>query len=270
MTNSRHEHDSSFLIWWREYFVLPTLPSAGIGVSKSIDTPATNRTHQIFVPWSESVFVYALTLPWPDRSNSISPFSVPISKLTPHRAAHRISELNRFLYFRISGVSLVMSCDVGVTFTLTWLSRRDGPEPPAPNPNVKKLRCFCCKAYACGGNNCCEEDEKLLFLFSADEDGDDDKFINLLWLGIFGWEMCCCCILLTSCLVGVDGFDNVELGDDGFKINDLDGVEWTELTAARYCQREIGEKKRRRKKKREKKNFEFVFLSKWKCYRRMK
>lgn len=82
------------------------------------------------------------TLPCPDRSSSISPFSVPISKFTPHKAAHRISELKRFLYLRISGVSLVMSCDVGVTFTLTWLSRRDGSEPPAPNPNVKKLLCF--------------------------------------------------------------------------------------------------------------------------------
>lgn len=187
------------------------------------------------------------TLPWPDRSKSISPFSVPINKFTPHRAAHRISELNRFLYFRISGVSLVMSWDVGVTFTLTWLSRRDGPEPPAPNPNVKKLRCFCCKAYACGGNNCWEEDEKLLFLFSADDDGDADKFINLLWLGIIGWEMWCCCWkLATNCLVGVDEFEfNVVFGDEGFKINDLDGVEWTELTAARYCERNEKEKKKK-------------------------
>ncbi|KAI9587033.1 hypothetical protein GQX74_002880 [Glossina fuscipes] len=50
-------------------------------------------------------------------------------------AAHRISELKRFLYFRISGVSLEASCDVGVTLTLTCDSRRDGPEPPAPKPN---------------------------------------------------------------------------------------------------------------------------------------
>lgn len=52
--------------------------------------------------------------------------------------------------------------------------------------------------------------------------------------------------------MGVDGFDNVELGDDGFKINDLDGVEWTELTAARYCQREIREKKEEDKTRNEK------------------
>lgn len=43
MTDNRHEHDSFFLIWWRECFVLPTLPSAGIGVSKSIDTPAMQK-----------------------------------------------------------------------------------------------------------------------------------------------------------------------------------------------------------------------------------
>uniref|UniRef100_A0A1A9UL75 Uncharacterized protein n=1 Tax=Glossina austeni TaxID=7395 RepID=A0A1A9UL75_GLOAU len=75
----------------------------------------------------------------PERSNSIRPFSVPINKFTPQSAAHRISELKRFLYFRISGVSLEASCDVGVTLTLTCDSRRDGPEPPAPKPNVKKL-----------------------------------------------------------------------------------------------------------------------------------
>ena len=35
---------------------------------------------------------------------------------SPHKAAQRISELKRFLYFRISGVSLSMT--VGATFTL--------------------------------------------------------------------------------------------------------------------------------------------------------
>lgn len=45
------------------------------------------------------------------------PFSVPMRRLTPHNAAHKISELNLFLYFRISGVSDVMSCVVGVTLT---------------------------------------------------------------------------------------------------------------------------------------------------------
>lgn len=70
----------------------------------------------------------------------------------PQRAAHNISELNLFLYFRISGVSDVISaCDVGVTFTLTCDSRRPLEVPaafvplePAPNPNVRKDLCFCC------------------------------------------------------------------------------------------------------------------------------
>lgn len=101
--------------------------------------------------WNRRRDISWYTLPWPERSRSMSPFSVPISRLTPHRAAHRISELNRFLYFRISGVSLVASWVVGVTLTLIWLSRRDGPDPPAPNPKVKKLLCFCCSAYACIG-----------------------------------------------------------------------------------------------------------------------
>ena len=57
----------------------------------------------------------------------MSPFSAPMSRLTPHSAAHRISELNRFLYLRISGVSCVRSwapappIPLGVTFT-------EGPE----------------------------------------------------------------------------------------------------------------------------------------------
>ncbi len=96
-----------------------------------------------------------LTFPCPDRSRSINPFSVPIKRLTPQSAAHKISELKRFLYLRISGVSLVGSCcdDVGVTLTLTWLSRLGAPpEPPAPNPKVRKLRCFCCKASEWGCN----------------------------------------------------------------------------------------------------------------------
>lgn len=40
-----------------------------------------------------------------------------------------------------------MSCDVGVTFTLTWDSLLEGAEL-APKPNAKKERCFCCKAKA--------------------------------------------------------------------------------------------------------------------------
>lgn len=51
-------------------------------------------------------------------------------------------------------------------------------------------------------------------------------------------------------LVGFDEFDNVEFGDEeGFKMNDLDGVEWTELTAARYCEWKKKDEKKRRKEK---------------------
>lgn len=42
-----------------------------------------------------------------------------IKKNLPQSAAHKISELNLFLYFLISGVSADDSWDVGVTFTLT-------------------------------------------------------------------------------------------------------------------------------------------------------
>lgn len=67
-------------------------------------------------------------------------------KSLPQSAAHKISELNLFLYFLISGVSAEDSWDVGVTFTLTWLSLRgegEGPVPPAPKPKVRKERCLC-------------------------------------------------------------------------------------------------------------------------------
>lgn len=92
---------------------------------------------------------------------------MPMSKLTPQSAAHSISELKRFLYLRISGVSLAASCEVGVTFTLTVDSRRVGPEPPAPKPKVRKLRCFCCSAYACGGKWAF-----VLLLAEAEQEGD--------------------------------------------------------------------------------------------------
>lgn len=38
--------------------------------------------------------------------------------VSPHSAAHRISELNLFLYLRISGVSLGGRVLVGLTFTI--------------------------------------------------------------------------------------------------------------------------------------------------------
>lgn len=110
----------------------------------------------------------------------------------PHNAAQRISELNLFLYLRISGVSEDRSCPVGVTLTLTWLSRREAfpPEPPvpplpvepAPNPNVRNERCFCCK-----GRNCCWD--------PTDE---------------FEGECCKGC------------------GEAAPTMNDFDGVDWTE------------------------------------------
>ena len=87
-------------------------------------------------------------------SRSMRPFSVPIRRFTPQSAAQRISELNLFLYLRISGVSAPKSC-CGVTLTLIWLSRRGGtptlPTPtlpptgsplPAENPKLRKLFCF--------------------------------------------------------------------------------------------------------------------------------
>ena len=59
-----------------------------------------------------------------------------MSKLTPHKAAHKISELKRFLYLRISGVSDVISCTAGVGATLTEGTCVDSrllgsPAPPA-------------------------------------------------------------------------------------------------------------------------------------------
>lgn len=157
-----------------------------------------------------------VTFPCPDLSSNIKPFSVPMRRFTPHNAAHKISELNLFLYFRISGVSLVASCDVGVTLTLTWLSRRDGPEPPAPNPKVRKLRCFCwCKANECGW--------RLIWLLIL-------LFLRLIeWLG-----------LLLKRGDDPEWLETVEWGEELlFPITkDFEGVECTELfalTAARYC-----------------------------------
>lgn len=177
-----------------------------------------------------------LTFPCPDLSSNINPFSVPISRLTPQRAAQSISELNRFLYLRISGVSLAASCDVGVTFTFTSRSldsRRDGPEPPAPNPNVKKLLCFCCRAIAFGGNKWCIGDWCLLgelwwWL----------TLIKLLLLMLFNLLLWLLLIIEFFGLLWRDDveelLDTVDWGEELDMINDLDGVEWTELTAARY------------------------------------
>lgn len=212
MISSRPGHDSFFQILWLKYFVLQALPFAGTYVLILIDRPIKSEVEYFQML---TVFYLFFTFPWPDLSNSIRPFSVPIKRFTPHSAAHRISELKRFLYFRISGVSLAASCDVGVTFTFTWLSRLDGPDPPAPKPNVKKLRCFCCRAYACGGNS-----------------GEDDAlWLVLLLLIIILWV--CEQIDWFGELWRDGEFEAVECGDE-FDTNDFTGVEWVELIAARY------------------------------------
>lgn len=169
----------------------------------------------------------------------MSPFSVPISKLTPQSAAHRISELNLFLYLRISGVSLVASCEVGVTLTLTWLSRRDGPEPPAPKPNVRKLRCFCCRLKACGGSNCAGNwaGDGVRWWWLRWDGGWGDKLWLILWLLLELWPLFSSFVFIEW--LGLlwreeEDFEAVEWGDELDIIKDLEGVEWTELTAARY------------------------------------
>lgn len=168
---------------------------------------------------------FLCTFPCPERSSSIRPFSVPINRLTPHNAAHSISELKRFLYLRISGVSLVASCDVGVTLTFICDSRRVGPEPPAPKPNVRKLRCFCCSAYACGGK-LADVDGGVEMLEEEEADLCNKLVILLvdlvLLIEFFG-------------LFCRDDDDNeiVDCGELFELINDFDGVECTdELMAA--------------------------------------
>lgn len=182
------------------------------------------------------------TFPCPDLSSSMSPFSVPISRLTPQRAAQRISELNLFLYLRISGVSLVASWEVGVTLTFTWLSRRDGPEPPAPKPKVRKLRCFCCRLKAWGGSNCnvCWETydgDRWWFKWLRCGGGWGDKLWLILWLLLELWPLFSSFVFIEW--IGLlwreeEEFEAVEWGDELDIIKDLEGVEWTELTAARY------------------------------------
>lgn len=89
--------------------------------------------------------------------------SVNVYVYIPQRAAHKISELNLFLYFLISGVSDPISCDVGVTLTFTCDSRLLGPEPPAPKPKVKKDLCFCWRGMKpiCDEGDIRDEDEAV-------------------------------------------------------------------------------------------------------------
>lgn len=123
----------------------------------------TFRPSSTSICWKRRRVMRLYTLPWPLRSSSIRPFSVPTKRFTPerpqtwntnlvwiwfwlknffffirrgterqlkqkkdkyqrehdvpHRAAHRISELKRFLYLRISGVSLWGLMLVGLTLT---------------------------------------------------------------------------------------------------------------------------------------------------------
>lgn len=65
----------------------------------------------------------------------------------PHNAAHKMSELKRFLYFLISGASVPMSsAGVGVTLTLICEPRLEAcemepiVEPSAPKPKAEKDR----------------------------------------------------------------------------------------------------------------------------------
>lgn len=201
MTSNRRERGSSCRKLSREYFVLRGLPFVGSDGGKSIGRP--EKFSKIISKFRHN-FHQKLTFPCPDRSKSIKPFSVPISKLTPQSAAQRISELKRFLYLRISGVSLVASCcDVGVTLTFTWLSLRDAPpELPAPKPNVRKLRCFCWKASECG----C-----IKWVVGW---GDFSLFEGEWWFWARG-----------------EGWKGA---DWGVFVKDLVGVERVELTAARY------------------------------------
>lgn len=79
-------------------------------------------------------------------------------------------------------------------------------------------------------------------------DTDEEKLSLLLFWDVwleFWWELFNIEELL--CFGDIDWFDSsVEFGDEGFNMNDLDGVECTELIAARYCN-ETKEKNRKRK-----------------------
>ena len=57
----------------------------------------------------------ALSFVWVYPYSQNSRCDIMYKNCLPHKAAQRISELKRFLYLRISGVSLSMT--VGVTFT---------------------------------------------------------------------------------------------------------------------------------------------------------
>lgn len=112
---------------------------------------------------------------------------------------------------------------MGVTLTFTCDSRLEGPEPPAPKPNVRKLRCFCCRAYGGTGKaaaDVLEEEEadlckRLVMLL-------DERVLLIEFLGLF-WR-------------DEEEFNEiVDWGElfDAPPMNDLEGVECTdELMAA--------------------------------------
>lgn len=112
---------------------------------------------------------------------------------------------------------------MGVTLTLTCDSRLEGPEPPAPKPNVRKLRCFCCRAYGGTGkaaDDVLEEEEadlckRLVILL-------DERVFDIEFFGLF-------------CLDDDEFNEIVDCGELFVTpaINDFEGVECTdELMAA--------------------------------------
>lgn len=73
-------------------------------------------------------------LPCPLLSSSIRPASVPMSRLTPHSAAHRMSDVKRFLYLRISGDS------DSFDFMFTVTSERAPPPAELPRDPISYER----------------------------------------------------------------------------------------------------------------------------------
>lgn len=110
------------LRWWPGRWVPPGRPSVGSAVDwsdcklcldrfdpatsgRSPSPPADSRLHK------HTPRYIIVTREWYRCRESVS---VTVS---PQRAAHRISELKRFLYLRISGVSLCGLMLVGLTLT---------------------------------------------------------------------------------------------------------------------------------------------------------
>lgn len=113
----------TYLRWWPGRWGPPGRPSVGSAVDwsdcklcpdrsdpaasgRSPSPPADSRLHKHTHVW------FLL----PDHT-WLNPLLESECVVSPHRAAHRISELKRFLYLRISGVSLCGRMLVGLTLT---------------------------------------------------------------------------------------------------------------------------------------------------------